>query len=190
MITVANILCCCGCLLVFTASTFGLFCLLHFLVLLQFDSLCQKIDIDRKGFVSMSHVLNSFQRLTPLTDKLDAVTAQNATVLLISICINKIASYNSTIIDALIALVSSRVMSSPSFSAFIEKLKTKTETSNQATRIVEDQLFVSDVLFELAKDYIDQVASVIDKDHRPFGANTPRKILYDQLLIPFAVFTL
>jgi hypothetical protein len=134
--------------------------------------LCQKIDTERKGFVKMYHVLNSFQRLTPLSDKLDAVTAQNATILLINICTNAIASYKSTIIDAFIALIGGKASSCPSFETFIVKQKAKTETANQATRIVEDQLFVSDILFELSKAFIEEAASLLDENYRPYNSSS------------------
>ncbi len=157
------------------------------IIINQFDSICQKIDTERKGFVTMMHVLNSFQRLTPLCDKLEPDVAQIATLLLFGICINAISSYKRTIVDALISVVSSKVHSSVSFASFIEKERQRKEHSfikdetasggggNSATKLVEEQLFVSDVLYELSKGLIEQASQLISDDHHPFSLKTPRK---------------
>ena len=47
--------------------------------LLQFDSVCQRLDPDRAGFLSTGSVACAFQQLLPLTDKLppsDAISQQ------------------------------------------------------------------------------------------------------------------
>lgn len=51
----------------------------------QFDSVCQRLDPDRNGFISTPSVVLTFEGLTPLADRLPWQEAQANLLLLLSI---------------------------------------------------------------------------------------------------------
>jgi hypothetical protein len=52
---------------------------------LQFDSVCQKLDPDRNGFISTASVTHAFEQLAPLVDKLPPPDALFTELFLLSI---------------------------------------------------------------------------------------------------------
>lgn len=51
----------------------------------QFDSVCQKLDPDRNGFISTASVTHAFEQLAPLVDKLPPSEALFTELFLLSV---------------------------------------------------------------------------------------------------------
>lgn len=58
---------------------------MSFVCNLQFDSVCQKLDPDRNGFISTASVTRAFEQLSPLVDRLPPVDATFTTLFLLSV---------------------------------------------------------------------------------------------------------
>lgn len=60
--------------------------------LLQFDSVCQRLDPDRAGFLSTGSVARAFQQLLPLTDKLPPSEAISQQLFLFTVATDTLVS--------------------------------------------------------------------------------------------------
>lgn len=144
----------------------------------QFDSICQRIDIEKKGFVSTASVLRAFQQMVPLVDKTQSVSqAVFVDLMTLTLSIQGFAERKQEITHTFLNLISENASSSPSFSKFMTKEKDSFSASKFAlltgtgaartasgnggavtdVKILEEQLFVSDVLFELSRDVVGEM---------------------------------
>eukprot|EP01034_Spumella_vulgaris_P030942 gene30942-38242_t len=142
----------------------------------RFDSICQRIDVEKKGFVSTSSVLRAFQQMTPLVDKALSISqGVFVDLLALTISVQGFTERKQEITSTFLTLIGDNTAASPSFAKFMGKEKESFSASkfalmsgstagHSATRpsgagvtdvkILEEQLFVSDVLFELSRDIV------------------------------------
>ncbi|KAJ1434756.1 hypothetical protein B484DRAFT_417318 [Ochromonadaceae sp. CCMP2298] len=139
----------------------------------KFDSVCQRLDPDRNGFISTPAVVHAFERLTPLVEQLAAPVAQYMGLTLLSVCANTLAQGGTSVLEALGSLLHSS--KTPSFTKFLVKEAERIEeqrlfdpdnvqisprTLRQAgdARVVERQHFAADILFELSREFVSRGA--------------------------------
>jgi hypothetical protein len=146
-------------------------------IVVQFDSICQRIDIEKKGFVSTASVLRAFQNTTPLLDKTQsAAQAVFVNLMVLTVSVLGLAEKKQDISNSFLSVISENTSTSPSFAKFMNKERDAFSASKFArladtsglaasrsfgkvtdVQILEEQLFVSDVLFELSRDLLWQM---------------------------------
>ncbi len=133
--------------------------------MLQFDSICQKIDLEKKGFVSTLSVLRAFQQLTPLCDKLQTDNqALFLNLFTLSAAVNRFAELKLPFSEAFLAVIQGGVGCAPSFAKFLAKEKSafsverfgvasvSAQTAVEDVKVLEEQLFAADLLGELTRE--------------------------------------
>lgn len=190
------------------------------ILLYQFDSVCQKLDPDRNGFISTPSVILAFSQLTPLSDRA-FVSGLNATgagagvfdaelgeLVLLSVATNTMVRYahvqlslvfvkrnfisilklklqakpKQAIGEAFMSLILHNSKSSASFAKFIQKEHDRVGLENKGyvpdaisprsskitpdARVAEQQLFATDIFYELTKEFVYKAEAMPDLESR------------------------
>lgn len=156
---------------------------------MQFDSICQRVDIEKKGFVSTWSVLRAFQNVTPLVDKTQsAPQAVFVNLMTLTIAILGLTERKQDITGSFLSVISENTDTSPSFVKFMSRESDSFSASKFArlagttglaasrpssavtdVKILEEQLFVSDVLFELSRGLLGEMEMSASIDWRAVG---------------------
>eukprot|EP01031_Cornospumella_fuschlensis_P034213 gene34213-41413_t len=115
----------------------------------KFDAAMQRIDVNKSGFITSQEVFSALLKLTPLSERLKSPLGQQGSSASFQKYVDTLYSNANSDKAVRETMANLNFMSAKELRQFLE------------SKWVEDQLFVSDILYELSREFVSRAQSVI-----------------------------